>query len=152
MDANRCARMLLSAVLVFPVVLTGCEGAEEPRAADLSALDHAAALTRANDFLQAWRKQDLSSALNMLSDRLRRAHTLTQIEDAVRGHPNVKHAAFTIDKGEPMGQDRMVFRVRLVFRFTGQAEDRVESSSHRMVLALDDRGDWRVDEFPIPRN
>jgi hypothetical protein len=44
----------------------------------------------------------------------------------------------------------MAFRVRLFFRFTGRAEDRVESSAHRMVMARDDRGRWVVDRFPFP--
>ncbi|MGC9454662.1 MAG: hypothetical protein ACP5HU_07340 [Phycisphaerae bacterium] len=146
------ARMLLSAVVFILPALVGCDGAEQPETAELDEPGHAAALEALNDFLQAWREQDMQAGLNLLSDRLRRAHTLTQIEDAIRGHPNVQHAAYTVSSGEPVGDERFAFHVGLVFRFTGQAEDRVESSSHRVEVVLNERGHWRVDRFPVPRD
>ncbi|MFP3938299.1 MAG: hypothetical protein ACLFVW_08145 [Phycisphaerae bacterium] len=152
MVARRIARTLMPAVIAVLLATPGCQGTETSEDAELSDQDHAAALKVANDFLRAWREQDVQAGLNLLSDRLRRAHTLTQIEDAVRGHPNVEHSAFTVSAGEPVGGDRFAFRVGLVFRFTGQAADRLESSSHRMVMVLNERGNWRVDSFPIPRD
>lgn len=152
MAVRRIARMLVPSMVALALAISGCRGNEASEDSDLSDSDHAAALKVANDFLRAWREQDVEAGRNLLSDRLRRAHTLTQIEDAIRGHPNVRHAAFTVSAGEPTGRDRFAFRVGLVFRFTGQAEDRVESSSHRMVVVLNERGDWRVDSFPIPRD
>jgi hypothetical protein len=150
MTVGERARMLLPVAMVLAVLApAGCEG-DAPPSADPKDPAYAAALAAANDFLHAWREKDLSAGRNLLSERLTRAHTLSQIEDVVCGHPSAQHAAFTVSGGEPAGEGRMAFRVRLFFRFTGRADDRVESSAHRMVMARDDRGRWQVDVFPFP--
>ena len=150
MTAGRCARTLLSVAPVLAIAAApGCEGDPAPTA-DATDPAYASAVAAANDFLGAWREKDLSAGRALLSDRLIRGHTFSQIEDALRGHPNAQHAAYVLCPGEPAGEGRFAFRVRLFFRFTGKLDDRVESSVHRVVVARDDRGEWRVDRFPIP--
>ena len=113
-------------------------------------LDYVAALAAANRFCQAWQAGNFSEGRKLLTRRLTRQHPDNRLRDAIAGPLNPRHSAYEVSDGKKLGPGRIEFQVRLFFGYGGDIEDRIETGLERMVLAREDDGRWRVDEFPIP--
>jgi hypothetical protein len=144
----------LSVMLIAGAVLCGCEargGSSQTAPADRATDEqYVAALATVNAFCQAWRQGDEMSARRLLSGRFLRTWTDSQITDAVVGLPGPAHAAYEIASGRRVSDGRCIFAVRLFFSFSGGHGDRVEPERHDVEVVLDERGQWKVDRFPVP--
>ena len=111
--------------------------------------NYLAALAAANEFCQAWRERDVDTAKALLSPRIRRTFSNQHIADALSGTSNPHHAAYEISDGERGPRGTIVFRLRLFYRYTGRAQDRIEAPAASIVLYRDEGGNWLVDRFPL---
>ena len=119
------------------------------RANDKYNADYIAALAAANEFCRAWRRGDVGAGVGLLSRRVRRALPDARIRDAIAGVGNPRHAGFEISNGEHVGPGQVAFRVRLLYTYVGQSEDRTEAPLERIVLQRDESGRWLVERFPL---
>ena len=146
---------MLAAVLA---AVCGCEKLRSPTparpasrpAAEDFGEDYARALAVADQFCEAWRLGDVAIARLLVSQRLRRLHGDGRLNEALAAAPNANHVGFEISEGRRLGEGRYVFRVRLVRRYLGRQEDRIEAPPGQIVLAAQQDGQWRVDELPLP--
>jgi hypothetical protein len=152
----RCQGRAAAAILIpVAALLAGCHRrssappAPAARAQPSWDADYVAALAAANRFCHAWRQRDLRAGKDLLSTRIKRTFPEARIRDALVGAPNPEHAAFELSDGERVEDGRVVFRLRLFFRYAGRAADRIEAPSERIVLVRDAAGQWHVDEFPL---
>lgn len=110
--------------------------------------DYVAALGIANEFCQAWLNRDYSPATKLLlSKRMFTAHTDDALAAAIM---NPHHGGYEIFEGRRLADGRYAFRVHLFYSFSGQMGDRVEHVLKEIVIARDQAGRWKVDEFPVP--
>jgi len=146
--------------LVFSVVAlamtwtsTACDrpvaGPASRRSAKSYDADYLSALAAANQFCQAWRERDVDTAKALLSDRIRRTFSNQRIADALSGPSNPRHAAYEVSDGNRGPRGTIAFRLRLFYRYAGQAQDRIEAPVTSIVLYRDESGAWLVDRFPL---
>ncbi len=109
------------------------------------------ALSTADAFCDAWRQCDEASGRALLSLRMKRKYPDRDLRNAIVGHANPRHAGYEIFDGKRMRDGRYAFKVRLFYRYSGSHRDKVESPLVRIVVVREETGDWKVDEFPIPR-
>jgi len=140
---------VLTACLV--TALSGCEQPPPRKPAGTGSYDAdtLAALAVANEFCEAWRRRDVAAGKVLLSGRANRAYSEARIHDALAGAPSPRHEAFEVFSAERSGEGAIAFRVRLHYRFLGQAQERIESRAEKIVLTREQAGAWRVDRFPL---
>ena len=115
--------------------------------------DYVDALATANEFCNAWKSRDYAAGRALMSRDFIRRYPEKRLRAALEGMPNPQHVAFEIFDGEPLRDGRIAFKVRQLFRYTGQIDDRIEGPLQRIVIIRDDsdkRGKWLVGDFPIP--
>jgi len=147
---HRARSVLLPAAVLACVAGTGCP--RRPSAAPARPArdaDYLAALAVADEFCEAWRRGDVPTGKLLLSRRAQRAFPDARIHDAIAGAPSPQHTAFELSDGSRGPDGSFRFRLRLHYRFQGQAQERIESHDEQIVLTADDAGAWRVDRFPL---
>ena len=165
---HRCsAALLLTVVICLSVCGGGCErpGAGKPpptrpaKPKTKPALaapavvyddDYTAALGAADMFCQAWKTRDLYGGQALLSAGMKAKYTPERIRLMIMGRANPRHAAYEIFDGTRLDDGRLAFSLRLFHSYAGRHYSRVEAPLSRIVLARDDAGHWKVDEFPVP--
>lgn len=145
--------ILIPAAVVFAPVPLGCDRPvpkpQAKRRVTTNDAEYMAALAAANEFCHAWRHRDVGTARSLLSSRVRRTFPDSRIRDIVSGSPNSHHVAFEISGGSRAADGSFTFRVRLFYRYTGRAEDRIEGPVESIVMRRDEAGKWLVDRFPM---
>lgn len=143
-------------VVLVAGLLSGCEARRRPEPQTRPAKtqrdeNYIAALSAVDDFCNAWKQRDEAAGRALLSRPMLLKYPDRQLRDAIVGMSNPQHAAFEIADGKKLSSGRYQFKVRLFFQYTGLHADRIESPLERIVVARDDKGVWRVDDFPIPQ-
>ncbi len=158
---RRILASAMSALLLCALCWPGCEDVAPPPktpkpkpAQSKTTLDedYITAMAAANDFCQAWQHGYLATARSLMTKRLIRKHPDDRIRDAIISPApnNPRHGAYQILSGQKLADGKVQFKVRLIFTYTGTMEDRIEAPVEKIVLIRDDKGQWRVDYFPIP--
>ncbi len=162
---HRCsAALLLTAVICLSVWGVGCKrpGGRKPPAtrptkskikpapAPVYDDDYTAALGVANMFCQAWKTRDLYVGQALLSAGMKAKYTPERIRQMIMGQANPRPAAYEIFAGRRLDDGRLAFSLRLFHSYAGRNYNRIEAPLNRIVIARDDAGQWKVDEFPVP--
>ena len=162
------AAVILASTVLAAVCVTGCKkprprkpvqsttkpAAQERRKSQYDA-DYAGALAVADMFCQAWKTRDYYTGQNLLSARMTKKYTPQKIRETIMGRVNPKHGAYEISDGRKSdgrkdGPNRIEFKLRLFHIYSGRNYDRIEAPLRKMVIEKDERGQWKVDGFPIP--
>ena len=150
--SHRAPAGLPTAVLLAAILAAGaiaCDRrAPAPPASTQFDANYLDALAAANGFCDAWRRGDVETGKKLLSVRVKRAFPDAAIHDAIAGPPNPQHVAYELSDGQARA-DRMTFRLRLLYRFAGRAQQRIEARAEQVVLRRDADGRWLVDRFPL---
>lgn len=161
---HRCsAALLLTAAMCLPVWALGCKrpGVKRPRPTRATKTrpagrapvyddDYTAALGVADMFCQAWKTRDLYGGRPLLSARMEAAYTSERIRNMIMGRANPHHAAYEIFGGKRLEDGRLAFSLRLFHSYAGRHYSRIEAPLQRIVIARDEAGQWKVDDFPVP--
>ena len=150
---SRAHRTIAAAVLaaLLAVASAGCREEDAPLApADEGYThDYADALAVANAFCRAWQQGDYIAGRRDLHPLVIKKYPEGRIEDAIRGSGNPAHVAFELYDGKKIAEDQYAFHLRLLLRYEGQFEQRLEAPEGRIVVIRDPSGAWRVAEFPL---
>jgi len=147
--------LLTGPLLLAALASTSCRDADKPPEAPPSTApagpqydeDYVAALSSADEFCRAWKAEDYPTVRAMLTRRLLISHPERKLDDTLGGTGNPRHGAYEIFDGERLGTSRFAFNVRLFLTYIGASDTRIEAPIERVVIARDDTGRWRVDEF-----
>ena len=133
-------RLAVILLLFLPLPSWGGPQRHPAKPAPLSDTGYVFALGAANRFLHAWQTGDLEAGMVLVSDHVRRSHSMGNLEEFFSGGSD---RAYEINRGKGH-PGRYSFPVVLVTT-TGSSLHRTISE---IVLVDTGKNDWAVDKLP----